>query len=102
MNHNNLKRLNLGLSLLLVFTVAQALAQFPPEPVAAAPSVSLRQFAPNMSFPRGLKFGPDGNLYVAESGPGGNVSTAGICAQVPGPPESPAGPGPWTGGNNGR
>jgi len=75
-------------------------AQLPvPSP---SPGVTVSQFAANMSFPRGLKFGPDGYLYVAESGPGGNASTEGLCAQVPGPPESPAGPGPWTGGNNGR
>lgn len=102
MNYDNLNRVIFGLLLLVVFTAVQTPAQFPPEPVAAAPGVSVKQFASNMSFPRGLKFGPDGYLYVAESGPGGNTSTAGLCEQVPGPPESPAGPGPWTGGNNGR
>ena len=59
-------------------------------------SVVVRQFTSGMSFPRGLKFGPDGYLYVAESGPGGNTSTVGLCDQVP-PPV-----GPWSGGNNGR
>jgi hypothetical protein len=49
--------------------------------------------------PRGLRFGPDGDLYVAEAGTGGTTSTAGICKQVPGPP---GGPGPWTGGKTGR
>lgn len=29
--------------------------------------------------PRGLKFGPDGSLYVALAGPGGTNSTADIC-----------------------
>lgn len=39
-------------------------------------------FATGLEFPRGLKFGPDGNLYVAEAGAGGSMSTDGICDQV--------------------
>jgi hypothetical protein len=46
--------------------------------------------------PRGLKFGPDGALYVAESGTGGTNSTKGQCTQVI-PPI-----GPYTGGKTGR
>ncbi|MGB6193601.1 MAG: ScyD/ScyE family protein, partial [Terracidiphilus sp.] len=46
--------------------------------------------------PRGLRFGPDGNLYVAEAGTGGSNSTQGQCTQVV-PPV-----GPYTGGKTGR
>lgn len=39
-------------------------------------------FASNIAFPRGLKFGPDGYLYVATAGFGGKDSTTGQCVQV--------------------
>src|SRR5437870_8986969 len=39
-------------------------------------------FATGLNNPRGLKFGPDGYLYVAEGGIGGSDSTEGCCEQV--------------------
>ncbi|HSZ32085.1 MAG TPA: hypothetical protein VK772_02180, partial [Puia sp.] len=57
---------------------------------------TVKVFATGFNSPRGLKFGPDGNLYVAEAGTGGSNSTAGQCEQV----SFPVGPylGSLTGG----
>jgi hypothetical protein len=59
--------------------VGQLLAQLPPVPPGAT------AVAQGLYGPRGLKFGPDGNLYVATSGTGGTTPT---CSDVPGGPYS--------------
>lgn len=62
----------------------------------SAQIIATTVFAPGIAFPRGLKFGPDGYLYVAVAGFGGTYSTAGQCTQVI-PPI-----GPYLGGNTGK
>jgi hypothetical protein len=55
---------------------------------AQATATNVSVFATGLNNPRGLKFGPDGNLYVAEGGTGGLNSTDGTCDQVV-PPVGP-------------
>lgn len=73
-------------------------AGIPPTPQAtpqAHPSSNVSVLATGFNNPRGLKFGPDGDLYVAEGGVGGKNSTVGQCTQVVAPV------GPYTGSPNG-
>lgn len=63
----------------------------PPPP----PSANVSVFATGLQGPRGLRFGADGSLYVAEAGMGGTNSTIGMYDQVPEV-------GPYTGGKTAR
>ena len=47
----------------------------------SSPGGTVSVYAMGLNNPRGLKFGPDGKLYVAEGGTGGSNSTTG-CDQV--------------------
>ena len=55
-------------------------------------SANVSVFFEGLNNPRGLKFGPDGDLYVAEGGAAGTMSSEGLCDQVIVPV------GPYTGG----
>src|ERR1700754_1959330 len=86
-------RIKIGACLCLV---AGAIAAIDAGTVHAQLSSNATVFASGLNGPRGLKFGPDGTLYVAEAGSGGASSTVGQCEQVP-PPV-----GPYTGGFTAR
>ena len=87
-----------SLSSLIIASAAGSLA---PIPSMAQQGIEPTPFilASGLEGPRGLRFGPDGYLYVAEAGTGGSNSTKGQCPQVPG---APGGPGPDTGGLTAR
>jgi hypothetical protein len=92
-----MRQLVLGVSLLAALTALAATAQarvtgHNEAKHAQAATISL--FATGFNNPRGLEWGPDGNLYVAEGGLGGSDSTVGQCTQVD-PPI-----GPYTGSTN--
>jgi hypothetical protein len=51
------------------------------KPAAAGPTVT--PYATGLTNPRGLTFGPDGHLYVAEAGVGGGTTAADIDPKCP-------------------
>jgi hypothetical protein len=69
----------------------------PPPMASPVPlSSNVTVVAQGLNNPRGLEFGPDGSIYVAEGGLGGTQTTDGQCEQVV-PPL-----GPYTGDNTSR
>jgi hypothetical protein len=78
----------IAVSLLLSICSFSGAQRFPRRTGAATNSLHSRVgtatvFARDLRFPRGLKFGPDSRLYVAESGLGGDHTTVGQCDQDP-------------------
>jgi|tagenome__1003787_1003787.scaffolds.fasta_scaffold20928605_2 hypothetical protein len=63
---------------------------------SVAPAAHVKVFATGFNNPRGLTFGPGGNLFVAEGGLGGSHSTVGKCKQASGAAA------PYTGSSHSR
>jgi hypothetical protein len=69
-------------AIVVAVACAAGLASIVPATSHAQLSSNVQVYASGFNGPRGLKFGPDGLLYVAEAGTGGTTSTKDICTQV--------------------
>src|SRR5438309_10348349 len=74
------KMKNQAVTIIALTTVLSALVLVSAVGTSLPNNVSV--FATGLNNPRGLKFGPDGNLYVAEGGIGGAESTEVCCEQL--------------------
>jgi hypothetical protein len=83
-------------AIVVAVACAAGLVSILPATSRAQLSSNAQVYASGLNAPRGLKFGPDGLLYVAEAGTGGTTSTKGQCPQVV-PPI-----GPYSGGMTSR
>jgi glucose/arabinose dehydrogenase len=88
--------MKLFMSTSMTLTIMAAAASLAPPSAFAQQPTTFTVYGTGLNAPRGLRFGPDGDLYVAEAGTGGSNSTGKACVQVPGPV------GPYTGGPNAR
>jgi hypothetical protein len=86
---------SLAAALIALIASGTAPAKHGPPPGKKKPKgTNVSVFAAGFNNPRGLTFGPDGNLYVAEGGLGGSNSTVGQCTQASGAAA------PYTGSTN--
>lgn len=73
------KRTTLVLMFLSVFLLFMAAVSLSSGRVSAAPNATMAVIASGLNHPRGMQFGPNGGLYIAEAGTGG----AGPCTILP-------------------
>jgi 3-deoxy-D-arabino-heptulosonate 7-phosphate (DAHP) synthase len=66
----------------LLFCAGVALLAIGTALTASAQTSRFDIVASGLDGPRGLKFGPGGNLYVAEAGVGGSRTTVGQCTRA--------------------